>query len=131
MTNTTFNLVNFGVETLKYEKDFQADNYFRKKFNEFWKLDESNNTGTYQEIMTFAKAKASKKSKLMDWYEQELSTLLKDVFTDSVAEVERESYERVVEKKKSTPKKKKEIDNKEVSEAETTKTDEEILKDLI
>ena len=118
MEKRTMDLMVFGMEQLGYAKDFHADNYFKKKFNDFWTLTEENNTGTYQEIMTFAKEKASKGSKLIEWYNKELEELLKDTFTDKLdEEVVRTTFVREKAPRKATPKKEK----KEKVVGETTK----------
>lgn len=105
----TMELIGFGTGILGYKEEHMADRYFKKKFNEFWGLEETNNTGTKAEVMTFAKEKASKGSKLQEWYNKVIEGLLEGVFTKEIdAELERTSYTYVKKAKTSTPKVKKE-----------------------
>lgn len=64
------NLIQFGVDELKYNTLSNSKRYFAKGFNEFYGLDEDNETGDTQEILTYAIAKSlesKKETKLSVW----------------------------------------------------------------
>ena len=52
------NLIQFGVDNLDYNTLSNSKRFFVKGFNEFYGLDEDNETGDTQEILVYAIAKS-------------------------------------------------------------------------
>lgn len=82
-----YNLMEFGLNSLHYANAKSCYKNFIKKFNEYFSLDENNNSGTKNELIIFSFI--SSKKEIKEWAMQQVIT----IFSSSTEEVNRETID--------------------------------------